>query len=122
MILARHPDEAQVAALLEDYRVSLVIRPVMEILIPGFLYGVYAVLYGICLNLLRKRKTPNHVLYIIMMTALFLSATAGLALNITSVIISGFQNLKDGVLNSTSHPFPPTTCVEHELIRAQIRN
>ncbi|KAJ8073796.1 hypothetical protein PM082_012074 [Marasmius tenuissimus] len=83
------------SSLLENYRISLVILPALEILIPVFLYGVYAVLYGICMMVLRRKKTRYHLRYMIAMSTLFTLGTAGIVLTAISVIEYGYRNLKN---------------------------
>ncbi|KAL0564957.1 hypothetical protein V5O48_017077 [Marasmius crinis-equi] len=109
MISSRQEDRP---ALLRNYRVSLVILPVLEIMIPVFLYGLYTVLYGICMMILRRKKTRYHSRYMIAMSSLYVLATVGMVLTIVSVVGYGYANLNAVMvlreIDFFSPSFPPT--------------
>ncbi|KAF9258086.1 hypothetical protein L218DRAFT_1067448 [Marasmius fiardii PR-910] len=86
-------NEIHDSVALVDYNISITIEPLLEVLIPAILYGVYAVLYGICVKVLRHRRTENYLLYSTIMTALFLLATAGLVFTVLTVAGKNSENL-----------------------------
>ncbi|ESK87346.1 hypothetical protein Moror_10913 [Moniliophthora roreri MCA 2997] len=55
------------------------------------LYGIYAVLFGICIRILSKRKVGRYRLHCLLMTLLFGLATASLV--VATLIILGETNL-----------------------------
>ncbi|KAI3612984.1 hypothetical protein WG66_005448 [Moniliophthora roreri] len=55
------------------------------------LYGIYAVLFGICIRILSKRKVGRYRLHCLLMTLLFGFATASLV--VATLIILGETNL-----------------------------
>ncbi|KAG7087010.1 hypothetical protein E1B28_012988 [Marasmius oreades] len=70
----------------KDYLVSSAV----DIAIPVFLYGVYSVLYGTCIIILRRNGTPNGFRYVIAMTLLFILATASVFVNSVLVVLDAF--------------------------------
>ncbi|THU84111.1 hypothetical protein K435DRAFT_593944, partial [Dendrothele bispora CBS 962.96] len=50
------------------------------------LFGIYAVLFGMCIFLLRKRKKNHYKLHCITMTVLFTIATVSLVINTIEVV------------------------------------
>ncbi|KAF9265543.1 hypothetical protein L218DRAFT_957144 [Marasmius fiardii PR-910] len=72
-----------------------------NIAVPIFFYGVYAVLYGACMIILRGKKMQYHGLYVIALTVLFVLATFGAFVN-TFVVTEGGAEVIIGQTTGTS--------------------
>ncbi|KAL0580544.1 hypothetical protein V5O48_001449 [Marasmius crinis-equi] len=77
---------------------SILIQNASGVGIPCFLYGIHCVLYGAFIVILRKRKTPNYIQYVIATTALFILFTAGIFLSSVASVHSSLLYLE-----SSSH-------------------
>lgn len=66
-------------------------------------YGVYIVLFGICILVLTKAKIkrPYYRFHCLSVTALFILATISVAINTVDIAISGFGSV--GLAVSTSY-------------------
>ncbi|ESK87432.1 hypothetical protein Moror_11652 [Moniliophthora roreri MCA 2997] len=69
--------------------------PIIVIAIVFLLYGVYTILFGVCILVLTKAKIkrPWYRFHCLSVTALFILATASVAINTVDVVISGFGSV-----------------------------
>ncbi|KAK1218138.1 hypothetical protein PQX77_019181 [Marasmius sp. AFHP31] len=68
-------------------------RRLVSIAVQFLLYGVYAVLFGICISLLFKRRREHRVLHVTATLVVFILATVSLVLHTTSLALEGIQFL-----------------------------
>ncbi|KAJ8091083.1 hypothetical protein PM082_024699 [Marasmius tenuissimus] len=65
------------------------IDSIIAVAILCFLYGLYFILYGTCMFILMKRKTPHYLQYATAATASFLLSTVGICISVALIVLGG---------------------------------
>ncbi|THU89638.1 hypothetical protein K435DRAFT_728939 [Dendrothele bispora CBS 962.96] len=98
-------------------------RIVITLAIACLLYGIYVMLFSICIHVLLKRRRKNTVLHLVTMSLLFICATIGVILDVadtvhTLLIRAGFKSSQDNGVIELQHILEATILITYVVTNA----